>query len=298
MEEMAFAHNPDLHEQVYQSRIAVQETRKEFLKMLPGIDLTAGRNYDSNSFLVSNTWGQASALVSWNLFSLISAPDRIRLAHDNEALADRRRLALRMALLAQVHVSRQQYESESHQFDLADALFHVESKIAAATAQRQANDAQSDLERIGSATSAIAAELRRYQTLAQAQGALGRIEATLGIDPVPGELGTADIGALGAAITARLDGMQNPGAQNPVAQAPVAEEPAPAIAVASEVDVTASSKVKPVEATLPVAFVPALPVKVSAKPPAHTAKLTHRTSHHPKIKLALAVNAIVSARAK
>jgi len=334
MEEMAFANNPDLHEQVYQSRIAVQETRKEFLKMLPGIDLTAGRNYDSNSFLISNTWNQASAMVSWNLFSLISAPDRIRLAHDNEALADRRRLALRMALLAQVHVSRQQYESESRQFNLADTLFHVESKIAAATAQRQANDAQSDLERIGSATSAIAAELRRYQTLAQAQGALGRIEATLGIDPVPGNLGTADIGALGTAITARLDAMQDPLAQDPLAQDPVAQNPlaqnpvgqdpvaqnplaqdpaaqnpapqdpvaegpapAPAIAVGSEADVTASSTVQPADAP-PAAFVPAVPVKVSAKPLAHTAKRTHRTSHHPRIKLALAVKAIGSARAK
>jgi outer membrane protein TolC len=227
MEELAFTHNPELHEQTYQSRIAVEETRKEFLKMLPGINLNAGRNYDSNSFLINNTWSAATATVSWNLFSLVSAPDRIHYARDNETLAERRRLALRMAVLAQVHVSRAQYESASRQYSRADALYRVESKIAAATAKRQQNDAQSDLERIGSATSAIAAELRRYQTLAQAQGALGRIEATLGIDPVPPDVKTADLDTLGKAITARLDAMQDPASALPAAEDQPASAPPP-----------------------------------------------------------------------
>jgi outer membrane protein TolC len=205
MEEMAFMQNPDLREQAYQTRIAVDDTKKEFIKLLPGINLTAGRNYDSNSFLMNNSWGQASAMVSWNLFTLLSAPDRIHFAHDNETLADRRRLALRMAVLAQVHVAWQQYDNAVRQFDRADALYKVESKIAAATAQRQENDAQSELERIGSDTSAIAAALRRYQALSLAQGALGRMEATLGVDPVSGDLHADTIQNLARQISARLD---------------------------------------------------------------------------------------------
>jgi outer membrane protein TolC len=204
MEELAFAHNADLREQVYQERITVDETRKEFLKLLPGISFSAGRDYDSNSFLQNNAWNEAAAKVSWNLLSLVSAPDRIHNAHNNENIVEARRLALRMAVLAQVHVSRQQYENAASQFGRADALFDVERKIAAATAERQENDAQSVLENIGTQTSAIAAELRRYQSLALAQGALGRVEATLGIDPLSSDMSNADIGTLGDKITARL----------------------------------------------------------------------------------------------
>ena len=204
MEEMAFSHNPDLREQIYQGRIAIEETRKEILKLLPGITFTADTQYDSNSFLQSKSWNDAAARASWNLISLVSAPDRIHFAENSETLAEKRRLALRMAVLAQVHVSRQQYENAARQFSRADSLYTVERKIAAATAQRQENDAQSSLERIGSETAAIAAELRRYQALAQAEGALGRMEAMLGIDPVTPDMVADDIGALGEAISQRL----------------------------------------------------------------------------------------------
>jgi len=222
MEEMAFAHNPDLREQVYEARIAVAETRKEYLKLLPGITFSGSQQFDSNSFLVNNFWREAAAKVSWNLIGLLSAPDRIQFAEDRENVADKRRLALRMAVLAQVHVSRQQYENAVRQFVRADALYLVERKIASATAQRQENDAQSTLERIGSATSAIAAELRRYQTLSQAEGALGRMEATLGIDPVTPEMSSIDMAALGEAITRRLYKLDHGQFDLP--------EPAPAIA--------------------------------------------------------------------
>lgn len=205
MEEAAFIYNPDLREQLYQGRMAVEETRKAFLRLLPGMTFTGGREYDSNSFLVHNMWNEAAAKVSWNLVDLVSAPDRIRNAHNNEDLAEKRRLAMRMAVLAQVHISRQQYRSAMHQFQRADALFKIERKLAKTATERQANLADSELESIGTQTSAIAAELRRYQALALAQAALGRMESTMGIDVVTPDMAGEDTAALGAKITRRLD---------------------------------------------------------------------------------------------
>lgn len=185
MEEMAFLNNPDLREHVYQTRIAVDETRKAILKILPGITFAASRNYDSNSFLMSNYWNEASAKLSFNLVNILSAPSQIAFADANEDVANAKRLALRMAVLAQVHVSRLQYEQLSRQYDLADKLAKVERKLAVASASRQANDAQSRIEAINNKISSISAELRRYQAFARAEAALGKMHAALGVDFMP-----------------------------------------------------------------------------------------------------------------
>jgi len=71
--------------------------------------------------------------------------------------------------------------------------------------KRQESDAQSVLDRVSSETSAIAAELRRYQLYAQAQSALGRMQATMGIDVVPSEVVSKGLDGLSAAIEQRLN---------------------------------------------------------------------------------------------
>jgi outer membrane protein TolC len=205
MERVAFVNNPDLQEQVYQTRVSANETRKAFLRILPGINLSAGRNADSNTFLMSNYWNEASAQLSWNLMNIVSAPSQIHFARTNERLTDAKRLALRMAILAQVHVSRTQYDSAVRQYRRAGQSYDVERKLADITARRQESDAQSVLDRVSSETSAITAELRCYQLYAQAQSALGRMQATLGIDVVPSEVTSQGLKGLSAAIEQRLN---------------------------------------------------------------------------------------------
>jgi len=74
MEVAAFINNPDLREQVYQTRVAADETHKAFLRLLPGLNLSAGRHADSNTFLMDNYWNEASAQLSFNLVNIVSAP--------------------------------------------------------------------------------------------------------------------------------------------------------------------------------------------------------------------------------
>ena len=198
MEVAAFISNPDLREQVYQTRVSADETRKAFLKILPGINLSAGRHADSNTFLVNNYWNEASAQLSWNLMNIASAPDQIHFARTNEKLTEARRLALRMAVLAQVHVSRTQYDNAVHQYRRADQAYEVERELADIMGKRQESDAQSVLDRVSSETSAIAAELRRYQLYALAQSALGRMQATMGIDVVPSEVASREFSTASA----------------------------------------------------------------------------------------------------
>lgn len=205
MEEMAFVNNPDLREQVYLSRIAVDETKKTIVKMMPGVNLSLSDKWDSNSFLVDHQWFETGAKLSWNLINLISAPDQYDHAKAGESVAESKRLALRMAVLAQVHVSYRQFTNASRQFQRADDLYRVEQRLAGLSRARADNDAQSVMERIATQTAAIAARLRRYQSYAQMESALGKVHSTLGFDLLPDSVETRDPQAIVALVSQRLD---------------------------------------------------------------------------------------------
>lgn len=182
LEELAFQNNPDTLENAYQARIAVDDTRKAIVKMLPGISFDFSPKYDSNSFLVAHSWQEASIRLGGNLItSILAAPSQIAYSQTNEHLVSSRRLAIRMAVLAQVHVATQQIRSTRELFKNARQLFEVDRKIAETTAVRQANDAQSTAESVANKTVALTSEMRVYSTYAQMQAALGRLQASLGV---------------------------------------------------------------------------------------------------------------------
>ncbi len=252
MEEMALLNNAELREQGYNARIAADETRKAILKILPGISFTAGRNYDQNSFLADNRWYEASAKVSWNLFNLISAPDRIRDAEAGEAVATARRQALSMTVLAQVHVGLRQFGIATKQFHRADQLYQVERRLATFTRVRAENDAQSQMERIANQTAAIAASLRRYQAFAQVQSSLSRLYATMGQDLLPGTLQSHQLDQLSRQVALGLEAWSK-GVPVPTLSDPAAADPAPVAAPAPAVPAT------PDAAAVPVAVQPPVP---------------------------------------
>jgi outer membrane protein TolC len=200
MEEAALINNPDLREQDYQSRIAVDETRKEILKLFPGITLSFSRQYDQNSFLMDNRWNEVGTKLSWNLINLLSAPDRIAHSESAEQVADAKRLALRMAVLAQVHVVSHQFISAAKQFERADKLWGIEKRLAETAGNQSRGGTTNEIERISTETSAIAAELRRFQTYAQMQSSYGKLQATIGADPIPNRVASHTLDGLSGAI--------------------------------------------------------------------------------------------------
>ena len=238
MEELAFANNPDIREEGYHSRIAVDETTKVILQLLPGIDVSLGGHYDANSFLDANKWWEYGAKLSWNVFNVLSAPVRIERAGAAEAVAEARRLAIRMAVLAQVHVAWRQYLNAGQQFRRADELWQVESDLEMHSQVRRINDAQSQIDSIVYQTSAIMAELRRYQSYAQVQAALAGIRATIGLDrelmamiePTPSEPASDTTVEKSAPAPARSLAAKDPAAASPVETGPALESVQPAAA--------------------------------------------------------------------
>jgi outer membrane protein TolC len=187
MEEAAILRNADLREQFYGASIARDETHKILLRMFPNLSFNYNLRNDNDRFLVHHNWNEAGAQLSFNLLGLLSAPAQKRMADAGVALADQRRVATQMAVLAQVHVARLQYASAYQQFLRADAIFSVDDrigKIIGAGAQAQT---QSKLDRVSSNTTTILSLLRRYQALALVHAAASKLQASMGAEPdVPG----------------------------------------------------------------------------------------------------------------
>lgn len=218
LEELAIGNNPDLREAFYNARIASQETRRTLLKLFPGLSFSFGPKTSNDSYLIHQNWTEAGAQVSFNLLSLLSAPSQMKLADAGVALADQRRMAMQMAVLTQVHVARLQYRNALRQFERADAIWKVDEGIAGQLARRELVQTQGKLDRVVGQTAAILSQLRRYQALAQVQAAAGKLQATLGLEPVVADGGNLPLAELTQAVGSSLKQWDAGLAQPAVAQ--------------------------------------------------------------------------------
>jgi outer membrane protein TolC len=202
MEEVALILNPDVRSMSYQGRISIDESRKQLLKLLPGISATYNPNYDSNSFLTHNYWTAGTVLVSGYLNNLLKAPYRIRQAENGEVLADEQRKAVSVAVLAKLHIAYDEYLATAREYRWANELAGVDDRLYQQIANRAAGDTgvQSALERVSAQVSAVTSDLRRYQSYADAQAALGRLYDTMGLDPASASETTLSVKALSRVV--------------------------------------------------------------------------------------------------
>ncbi len=203
MERVALVNRPELREEGYNTRIAQQEGRRALLRLVPGINLLTSLNSDSNSYLLYNNWQESSARMAVSFIRLLSIPGVMKLNEAQAEIAETRRLATTMAVLAQVQIAAQQYAIASKNYQRASSLADVNRRIAAVSADARAAESASDLDIIWEKANAALSELRRNRAYADLQNADASIYVTLGLDPLPDGIETTDIGALVAAIRER-----------------------------------------------------------------------------------------------
>lgn len=206
MEEQALAQNADLREHAYQRRIAATEARKVLVRQFPSLSINFGARYDTDRYLVEKNWAEAGVQTSFNFFNLLALPAQQRAAEAGIALADQRRLAAHVAVVTQVHVAREQLASSRKQLERANALWVLDEKIMQQMLRREQAQAGSKLERVAAQTTMIISLLRRYQALAQVHAATSRLQATLGVDPLPDSTDNQTLEQLRSHVSSRLLG--------------------------------------------------------------------------------------------
>ena len=175
MEQLGLFYRPDLREEVYQERISRDEVWKEMLKIFPGITIPVSVNWDSNSFLVYNTWMEMGARTTFNLINLISGPKIWDSAQTQIEVAKTRRKALSITALVQINVSYLQYLKALESYHTASELNKVDQGIFKVITDTTESDAGTELEKIHAATAALASQLEREQSLTEIYAALGNI---------------------------------------------------------------------------------------------------------------------------
>ena len=200
MEREALANRPELREQDYQARISAAETRKAMLRLLPGLEFAAGGHYDSNSFLVNQSWADYGVKVTWNLFNVLSAPAAIDVAKASEEVAAARRQAMSMAVLAQLYVANANFNEAQRQFQTSDQLAQLDGQIAEQLRNRYQAQGIGELELIQGELNALQADLRRDLAYAELRNSYGQLFASIGLDPLPAELPSTQLSAIAQAL--------------------------------------------------------------------------------------------------
>jgi outer membrane protein TolC len=287
MEDTALLLNPDIRESSYNRRITRAETRKALLRLIPGFNLTAGPHWSSNSFLFHPEWVAGAAYINGYLNTLLLAPTTIRRGENNEILADTQRQAISMAVLTKLHIAAQQYMAATKEYRRSAELSDVDSRLYQQVANRVASDAQGDLERVSAQVSALYSDLRKYQSYAEAQAAIGRLYAALGVDEFPHQREVLTVLGLNEAIETAMHARTAPEVTLPDPEAapaaaatgeaggimrdvPVVARPTPAAPAAAPVAPDPAPLAQPESPAVPAAHAEdalATPTVVASEPP-------------------------------
>ncbi|SFX70888.1 Outer membrane protein TolC [Pseudomonas sp. NFACC36] len=203
LEQEALASRPELREQDYQTRITAAETRKAMLRLLPGLEFSAGGHYDSNSFLVEQGWADYGVKVTWNLFNVISAPAAIDVAKAGEEVAAARRQAMSIAVLAQLYVANANYRDALRQFKTNQQLSDIDGQIVGQLRSRHQAAGIGELDLIQGELNTLQADLRRDLSYADLRNAYGQIFASAGLDPLPDEVQSTQVQSIATALANR-----------------------------------------------------------------------------------------------
>lgn len=182
LEARALENRPELIEAHYETRNAALEAKKLLARLLPGIEFGAGYTYDSNKYLVNNEWYEGSMQISWNLLNILRYSDQKAYAEAQEEVVDAKRLALTMAVIAQVHVAWHDYKQALHQYDRMSTLAQLEEAIRAQVAANTRESAGSQLDDIRAASALVLARLQARESRARANEAHAMLQTSLGGD--------------------------------------------------------------------------------------------------------------------
>ncbi|WP_432199572.1 TolC family protein [Erythrobacter sp. W53] len=197
----ALLNRPELREVSYRQRINSRELDAALLSALPSFRGVLGVNVDSNDFLFNNNWINYGARASWNVLNLFRLPAHKRAVEAQGALLEQRELALTMAVITQVHVSRARFGHLTKELDTASRQMGVQDKILGQIRSGHSAGAMSRQTLLREEMNTLVAEVKYDIAYAEAQNAYANLFASMGIDEFsPDVTGQEDVATLRASL--------------------------------------------------------------------------------------------------
>lgn len=196
LENIGLTLRPELRIEAYQKKIDQQDVYKEILKMLPGVGMIAGFNYNSNNLLYTNIWGQIGIRATFNLFNMIQGPRAIAVANQAVDLSEQRRIALSVAVLSQVNLSIQDYANSFDTYKTAKEVDQVGTQIGRVADSVSVAGVQSEADRIRRQLTVLTTRIARDRAQVRVLAALAAIYSATGMDLVPANAELQDLPTL------------------------------------------------------------------------------------------------------
>lgn len=185
LEHFALVNRPELRIGDYEARIMEREAKKEFLRYFPGLELSAGLNYNSNSYLRSQSWADAGVRVTWNLMNIFTRPSAIQMAEDRATLERMKRVAMTMAVMSQVNVTYLKLRQSAESFEVTSTLDQVDDQIWQKTFSERLNSDKAKRDALTAASERLALHLKRDFAYAEYKDAESNLLLALGVDSLP-----------------------------------------------------------------------------------------------------------------
>ncbi len=179
----AMENRPEIRDVQYSMRINQNEAKAALLQLLPSANLFFSGNLDSDSFLLNSNWVGWGAKATWNLMQVFKYPARKRLIQAKDELLDKRALAITMAIMTQVHVSRVRYANNRKLYFSAAKHLKIQRGILHQIRASAAADQASEQTLIREEMNTLASRVKRDIAYADLQNSYANIYSAMGLDP-------------------------------------------------------------------------------------------------------------------
>lgn len=183
MIDVALRNRPEFRDILYQGRINSKEAMAALLEMLPGAQIYAGLNLDTNDLLFNTDWISWGAKVGWNLMRVLQYPSAKRAVETDAALIDTRAKALTMAIITQVFVARARYGHLRREAATSAEYYNVQRKILDQVKASAAVQVSSEQSLIREEMNTLVASVEFDMAYADLQNAFAAVYTSLGVDP-------------------------------------------------------------------------------------------------------------------
>jgi outer membrane protein TolC len=208
LDALALRSRPEMAEEGYRARISADEARKALLGILPNLSLDVSHQYDSNRFLLNNTWTSAGANVAFNLVKAFSLPALNRSEEAQKRVDDARRQALAVAVLTQTRIAAVRYMLVADEFLIWDEAARDDDLIVEYLASSEKAGIDNELELIRTRARAMASHMNRDLAYANVQASMARLFNSIGHDAVAREDEGKAVADLASAVEVRYAALE------------------------------------------------------------------------------------------
>ena len=188
IEWLALMNRPEARVEDYQKTVNSFESKKAILGVMPELEMLGSATYEDNPFMFNKTWAEAALKIGFNLLNPAKLKAQVDKAKVQSEIADAKRTALTMAVLAQVHLAWGRYMASRDNYEIEEELSKVLDLIAENAVKEIEDEAIYSFEVAEASSKAMLASVRKDMAFAELQDATGDVFVTIGLDPFPEHL--------------------------------------------------------------------------------------------------------------